>query len=86
MSFAALIERMTQAACRGDGAGVGACFTEGGVYHDVFYGPFEGPAAIADMIDNHFHRDGENFPGTSSIPWTMVRWATCATSSATIPR
>ena len=61
MSFAALIERMTQAACRGDGAGVGACFTESGVYHDVFYGPFEGPAAIAEMIDNHFHRDGENF-------------------------
>ena len=61
MSFATLMEQMTQAACRGDGAAVGVCFTENGVYHDVFYGPFEGPAAIADMIDNHFHRDGENF-------------------------
>jgi hypothetical protein len=61
MSFAALMERMTQAACRGDGAAVGACFTENGVYNDVFYGAFKGPAGVADMIDNHFHRDGENF-------------------------
>jgi hypothetical protein len=61
MSFAALMEQMTQAACRGGGAAVGACFTGNGVYHDVFYGPFEGPAAIADMIDNRFHRDGESF-------------------------
>jgi hypothetical protein len=59
--FGDLITQMTQAAVRGDGAGVAACFTPDGTYDDVFYGAFTGPEAIADMIDNHFHRDGENF-------------------------
>lgn len=58
--FAALITSMTQAACRGDGAATAACFTADGVYHDCFYGSFAGPA-IADMIENYFHRDAENF-------------------------
>lgn len=60
MDFGTLIRTMTQAACRGDGAGVAACFTPDGVYHDVFYGAFQGPA-IADMIENYFHRDASNF-------------------------
>jgi ketosteroid isomerase-like protein len=61
MDFAALIERMTGAAARGAGAEVGACFTEDGVYHDVFYGAHQGRAAIARMIEECFHRDGEDF-------------------------
>lgn len=61
MSFADLIDRMTSAAVAGDGAGVAACFAEDGVYHDVFYGEFAGRAAIADLIENHFHRDAGNF-------------------------
>jgi ketosteroid isomerase-like protein len=60
MDFKALITRMTQAAVRGDGKAVADCFTPDGVYHDVFYGAFLGPA-IADMIENYFHRDAENF-------------------------
>ena len=60
MAFAELITRMTQAACAGDGAAVAACFTPDGVYHDVFYGAFQG-AEIAKMIEGHFHRDAENF-------------------------
>jgi len=60
MGFSELISRMTQAAVRGDGAAVAACFTPDGVYHDVFYGAFRGPD-IADMIENRFHRDAENF-------------------------
>ena len=60
MDFPNLIRSMTAAACRGDGAGVAACFTPDGVYHDVFYGAFQG-AAIAAMIEGHFHRDGEDF-------------------------
>ena len=59
MEFNSLIRRMTQAAVRGDGAAVVDCFTPDGVYHDVFYGAFQGPA-IADMIENYFHRDAEN--------------------------
>ncbi len=60
MSFADTIKRMTEAVVSGDGQGVAACFTADGTYHDVFYGPFTG-ADIADMVDNHFHRDGTNF-------------------------
>ena len=60
MSFAALITAMTQAACRGDGAAVAACFTADGVYHDCFYGAFQGPA-IATMIEDYFHRDARDF-------------------------
>ncbi|MEM7059573.1 MAG: nuclear transport factor 2 family protein [Pseudomonadota bacterium] len=60
MDFAALIRTMTAAACRGDGAGVAACFTPDGVYHDVFYGAFQGQD-IAGMIENYFHRDARNF-------------------------
>ena len=61
MSFPALIRRMTEAAVAGDGAGVAACFTEDGVYHDVFYGAFRGHARIAEMIEGFFHRDGRDF-------------------------
>lgn len=61
MTFADLIAAMTTAAADGCGADVAACFTPDGVYHDVFYGDFQGPAAIADLIENHFHRDAEAF-------------------------
>ncbi|MGD1923990.1 MAG: nuclear transport factor 2 family protein [Paracoccaceae bacterium] len=60
MPFRELITRMTQAACAGDGAGVAACFTPDGVYHDVFYGAFEG-GDIARMITDYFHRDAQDF-------------------------
>lgn len=60
MAFAELIRRMVAAVENGDGKGVAACFTPDGVYHDVFYGPFQG-AAIADMIDNYFYRDATDF-------------------------
>lgn len=61
MSFAALIQHMIDAACRGDGAGVAGCFAPDGVYHDVFYGSFYGRAEIARMIEGFFHRDGSDF-------------------------
>lgn len=60
MNFAALLTTMTQAACRGDGAAVAACFTPDGVYHDCFYGAFQGPA-IVEMIEARFHRDARDF-------------------------
>ena len=37
-------------------------FTEDGVYHDVFYGAFEGRAKIAEMIDDWFYRTADRFP------------------------
>ena len=60
MEFAELITRLTSAAARGDGQGVADCFTPDGVYHDVFYGAFVGPD-IKAMIEDYFHRDGQNF-------------------------
>ena len=61
MEFTTLLRNLTQAAVAGDGKAVGDCFTDDGIYHDVFYGAFKGRAAIADMIENHFHRDANNF-------------------------
>ena len=60
MTFKTLIQKMTQAAVRGDGLGVAACFCENGIYHDVFYGEFRG-SAIINLIEGHFHRDGKDF-------------------------
>ena len=36
-------------------------FTEDGVYHDIFYGAFEGRAKIAELIDDWFYRTAEDF-------------------------
>lgn len=59
--FKALIERMTQAICRGDAEAAAQCFAENGVYHDGFYGEFEGRAAIARMVREFFNRDATDF-------------------------
>ena len=61
MECADLLKEFTAAATAGDGARFAALFTDDGVYHDVFYGAFTGRAAIADMLENRFHRDAENF-------------------------
>jgi ketosteroid isomerase-like protein len=44
-----------------DGRAFAALFTEGGVYHDVFYGAFAGRAKIADMVDDWFYRTATDF-------------------------
>ena len=61
MNFVELLKTFTDAVEAGDGAALAACFTEEGVYHDVFYGAFAGRAAIAELLENRFHRDGEDF-------------------------
>ena len=43
------------------GAAFAALFTEDGVYHDVFYGAFEGRAKIAGLIDDWFYRTATDF-------------------------
>lgn len=45
----------------GDGAAFAALFAEDGVYHDVFYGAFQGRARIAAMLTDWFHRDARDF-------------------------
>jgi uncharacterized protein (TIGR02246 family) len=64
--ISALLERMTQAICRGDAEGAAACFSEDGVYHDGFYGEFRGRAAIAEMVQRHFHGNARDFSWTLS--------------------
>jgi hypothetical protein len=64
--FRALIERLTQAICRGDGAAAAACFVPEGSYHDGFYGEFRGREAIRGMVENHFHANARDFTWTLS--------------------
>jgi hypothetical protein len=64
--FRALLERMSQAICRGDGAAAAACFIPDGIYHDGFYGEFRGGEAIRDMVENHFHANARDFAWTQS--------------------
>jgi uncharacterized protein (TIGR02246 family) len=59
--FRALLERMTQAICRGDGAAAAACFIPDGIYHDGFYGAFRGREAIRGMVEQHFHGNARDF-------------------------
>ena len=59
--FAALVARFGAAATAGDGKALAQCFTEDGVYHDYIYGPHAGRAAIADMLENLFHRDATEY-------------------------
>jgi uncharacterized protein (TIGR02246 family) len=59
--FRALIERMTQSICRGDGAAAAACFVPDGIYHDGFYGEFHGREAIRAMVEQHFHANARDF-------------------------
>jgi ketosteroid isomerase-like protein len=61
MSFTDLLARFTAAVEAGDGKALAALFTEDGVYHDTFYGEFQGRAAIADMLKNYFWRDAKAF-------------------------
>src|SRR6201991_242579 len=44
-----------------NGAAFASLFTEDGVYHDVFYGAFQGHAKIAEMIDDWFYRTATDF-------------------------
>jgi hypothetical protein len=60
-AFGALLARMTQAICRGEGAAAAECFTPDGTYHDGFYGEFRGREAIRTMISDYFHRDACDF-------------------------
>ena len=59
--FRSLLERMTLAICRGDGAAAAACFVPDGVYHDGFYGEFRGREAIRGMVEKLFHANAREF-------------------------
>ena len=67
MDASALLKKFTSAVERRDGKAFSRLFAEDGVYHDVFYGPFEGRARIAEMIDDWFYRTARDFR------WEMFR-------------
>ena len=60
MEFDKLILKMTQSIVQRDGFRASECFTEDGVYHDVFYGSFAKPN-IPKMVEDYFHRDATGF-------------------------
>ena len=61
MDATAMLRAFCDAVEQRDGQSFAALFTEDGVYHDVFYGAFEGRAKIADMVDDWFYRTAEDF-------------------------
>ncbi|MFO1079749.1 MAG: nuclear transport factor 2 family protein [Reyranellaceae bacterium] len=67
MDHAALLKEFCAAVERRDGRAFAALFAEDGVYHDVFYGAFEGRQRIAEMIDDWFYRTAKDFR------WEMFR-------------
>src|SRR5215475_10973199 len=61
MNVIAMLRSFCNAVERRDGKALAALFTEDGVYHDVFYGAFEGREKIAALIDDWFYRTANDF-------------------------
>ena len=61
MNISSMLRAFCDAVELRDGKAFAALFTEDGIYHDVFYGAFEGRAGIAAMIDDHFYRTAIDF-------------------------
>jgi ketosteroid isomerase-like protein len=56
-----MLAAFTRAVESRDGTGFARLFTENGIYHDAFYGAFEGRARIAELIDDWFYRSARDF-------------------------
>src|SRR5438093_13670545 len=78
--FASLLSDVTRSAESGDGARFANHFTEDAVYHDYIYGPHQGRADIAHMMQNLFHRDAADyrwemfdpvFDGRQGYAWSL---------------
>ena len=61
MNVMAMLRLFCDAVERRNGNALAELFTEDGVYHDVFYGAFEGRAKIAELIDDWFYRTATDF-------------------------
>lgn len=81
--FVNLLNRFSDAASRGDGKALAACFTEDGIYYDYIYGPHQGRESIADMLVNLFHRDARNYDwrmfdpvcsGNTAYAWSLSKF------------
>jgi hypothetical protein len=56
MNTQELVTGVTKAVETRDGARMAALFTENGVYHDVFYGAFEGRERISELVNDWIYR------------------------------
>jgi ketosteroid isomerase-like protein len=61
MNLEAMLRAFCGAVEQRNGKALAELFTEDGVYHDVFYGAFEGRAKIAELIDDWFYRTATDF-------------------------
>lgn len=61
METTEMLRAFCDAVARRNGAAFASLFTEDGVYHDVFYGAFEGREKIAAMIEDWFYRTATDF-------------------------
>ena len=61
METSTLLKAFCSAVERRDGKAFAELFTDDGVYHDVFYGAFEGTERIAEMVDDWFYRTAREF-------------------------
>jgi len=61
MDVTAMLRKFCDAVERKDGAGLAALFAEDGVYHDIFYGAFQGRARVAELIHDWFYKTADTF-------------------------
>ena len=61
MTTTAMLRAFCDAVEQRNGRAFAELFTEDGVYHDVFYGAFEGRTKIAEMVDDWFYRTATDF-------------------------
>lgn len=73
MDVSAVLKTFCDAVARRDGKTLASLFAEDGVYHDIFYGAFEGRARIAELIDDWFYRTAEDFRWDMHEPVTDGR-------------
>jgi ketosteroid isomerase-like protein len=59
--FSKLLQAFTVSAESGDGTRFANHFTEDAIYYDYIYGPHQGRADIAHMMQNLFHRDATDY-------------------------
>jgi uncharacterized protein (TIGR02246 family) len=65
--FQTLVNAFASAAASGDGDALADLFTDDGIYVDYFFGPYQGRAAIKEML-SHFAAGGRDFRWTFAEP------------------
>ena len=61
MNTTTMLRAFCDAVEQRNGKAFAELFTDDGVYHDVFYGPFAGRTKIAELIDDWFYRTATDF-------------------------